>query len=244
MKNKKLLITFCTILGTLILLFAAFFIYVGSYYHADGNAISAFNYDGFETQELDGESIAFVPNIDYKTGIIFYPGGKVEHTSYIPLMKSLASRGILTVLVKMPFNLAVFDIDAADGIQNSFENVEHWYMAGHSLGGSMACEYALDNADAFDGIILLASYSAADLSKTDLRVLSIYGSEDKVLDKEKYESSKVNLPSDFTEHIINGGNHAQFGSYGEQKGDGVSIISDKKQIEEATNTIVEYLKQA
>lgn len=241
MKHKKLLITLSLLLGTLILLFAAFFIYVGTYYRAHNDAIDAFEYTGFEVQELDGDATAFVPQAGYTNGIIFYPGGKVEHTAYIPLMESLASKGVLTILVKMPFNLAVFDINRADGLRDSFDSVKHWYMAGHSLGGSMACEYAYDNKDSFDGIILLAAYSACDLSKTNLRVLSIYGSNDEVLNKEKYEDSRSNLPSNFTEHVIDGGNHAQFGVYGEQKGDGVSIITHKEQIEETTKAIVNFI---
>ncbi len=83
-------------------------------------------------------------------GLIFYPGGKVEYTAYQPLMAACAERDILCVLVEMPFNLAVFDINAADGIQEQYPEVGHWYIGGHSLGGSMAASYLSKHTEKFD----------------------------------------------------------------------------------------------
>ena len=199
-------------------------------------------YIGFDTRNIDDGAIAYVPKGVYDTGIVFYPGGKVEYKAYIPLMQSLASRGILCVLVEMPFNLAVLDSNRATGLFEGFVAVKHWYMSGHSLGGSMACEYAYDNQGIFDGVVLLGAYSAADLSGTSLRVLSIYGSNDEVMDKNSYEESKKNLPAGFSEYIVIGGNHAYFGVYGEQSGDGKSNISNKEQIEITAEKISEFVK--
>jgi len=164
------------------------------------------------------------------SGFIFYPGGKVEHTAYIPLMNALAAEGILCVLVEMPFHLAVFDIDAAEGIQEAYPHIENWYIGGHSLGGSMAASYLSKHTDSFDGLILLGSYSTADLRDTGLQVLSIYGSEDRVMNREKYDQNKQNLPADFQEILIDGGCHAYFGTYGTQEGDGTPAISNEVQI--------------
>lgn len=242
MKHKGLIIGSAIFLGIIALLIIAFFVYVGSYYEADVEAIAAFDYEGFDIREIDDGTIAYVPKEEYDTGIIFYPGGKVEYSAYIPLMKSIASRGVLCILVDMPFNLAVFDIDRADGIYEGFVSVDNWYMAGHSLGGSMACEYVSSNLSFFKGVILLASYSAVDLSESQLKVLSIYGSVDEVLNKESYEGSKANLPKDTTEYVILGGNHAYFGVYGEQDGDGEATITNSEQIEETSIKIIEFLK--
>ena len=242
MKHKKLIITLSIILGIILIGVIAFFIYVGSYYEADMDAIAKFDYEGFDIQEIEDGTTAFVPKTEYDTGIVFYPGGKVEHRAYIPLMKALASNGVLTILVDMPFNLAVFDIDRAEGVRDGFDNVKHWYMAGHSLGGSMACEYVADNLDSFEGVILLASYSAADLSNTRLKVLSIYGSCDLVLNKESYLENKSNLPENTREYIIPGGNHAYFGTYGEQDGDGRATITNREQIEITVREIVDFIK--
>jgi pimeloyl-ACP methyl ester carboxylesterase len=103
-------------------------------------------------------------------------------------------------------------------------------MGGHSLGGSMAASYLEKNAKSYDGLVLLGSYSTANLSKADLDVLSMYGSEDKVMNREKYDKNKSNLPSGFTEIVIEGGCHAYFGMYGNQDGDGVSKIDVFEQI--------------
>ena len=242
MKHKKLKIGLIIALSLLIIMAAAFFIYVGIYYEADWDLIDKMEYTGYTQKEIDSGTLAFVPNGAYNSGVVFYPGGKVERDAYIPLMRAIASKGVLCILVDMPFNLAVFDISRADGVRDSFDKVENWYMAGHSLGGSMACSYVADNLDSFKGVILLASYSTEDLSQTSLSVLSIYGSEDLVLNRESYEENKQNLPKDFSELIIEGGNHAYFGTYGAQSGDGEGKITNREQIEITANKIAEFVK--
>ena len=134
--------------------------------------------------------------------------------------------------------VAEFDINAAEGIQAQYPEIENWYIGGHSLGGAMAASYVSDHADKYNGLILLGSYSTADLSNSNLNILSIYGSEDKILNQEKYSDNKSNLPNDFTEIIIEGGNHAQFGMYGIQEGDGIPTISNSKQIELTATYII------
>lgn len=204
--------------------------YVNDYYKADIEAVEAFASGKIISGKvLDDYSIAFVPE-DATAGFIFYPGGKVEYSSYVPLMQECAERGILCVLVEMPFNLAVLDINAADGIQEQYPQITDWYIGGHSLGGSMAASYLEKNADDFKGLVLLGSYSTADLSETELSVLSVYGSEDEVLNHEKYNKYKVNLPDEYEEIIIDGGCHAYFGMYGNQEGDGIPTISNEEQI--------------
>jgi dienelactone hydrolase len=240
-KNKrKKFIWLTSIFTILLIIFVACAIYLGTYYHADLDAIEAFSSQHAITQRVNDNLTIFEPQ-SAKTGLIFYPGGKVEHSAYIPLMQECASRGILCVLVKMPFNLAVFDIKAADGIREQFPQIESWYIGGHSLGGSMAASYLEKNKDNFDGLILLGSYSTADLSSTNLKVLSIYGSEDKVLNMEKYDKNKSNLPSDYTQLIIQGGCHAYFGMYGAQKGDGNPSISNIEQIEQTALAISQLI---
>ena len=224
--KKRLL----SILAILLVFILACGIYLGDYYHADTVRIEKFTCENeVEVKTLENDYLVFEPE-EMKDGFIFYPGGRVEYTAYIPLMKALASEGMLCILVEMPFNLAVFDINAADRLQEMYPEIEDWYIGGHSLGGSMAASYLSENSDSFDGLILLGSYSTADLSDLDIDVLSIYGSEDLVMNKEKYESSKINLPTNFEEIIIDGGCHAYFGMYGAQDGDGTSSITNEEQI--------------
>lgn len=237
MKNKLIRL----VLAGVIILFLACGIYLNDYYHADMNAVEAFTVENPVEMRSDKEgNMVFEPE-DATAGFIFYPGGKVEYTAYIPLMKTLASEGILGVLVEMPFHLAVFDIKAAEGIREQYPQIEHWYIGGHSLGGSMAAAYLAEEAGNFEGLILLGSYSATDLSGTDLSVVSIYGSEDLVMNREKYETSKAKLPDEFSETILDGGCHAYFGMYGAQEGDGTPEISNEEQIALTVDAISEMV---
>jgi len=212
--------------------------YLNTYYRASeeaGNAVK-------RAEKLNNDMLVFEPQNEIRCGLIFYPGGKVEYTAYAPLMEACSKEGILCVLLKMPCNLAVLDINAADGIQKEFPNVNEWYMAGHSLGGSMAASYIGEHSEGFEGLILLASYSTENLSDTGLDALSIYGTEDLVLNKNKYKENKDNLPTDYVEVVIDGGCHAYFGNYGEQEGDGKSTITVEKQQEITVEMIKNFVK--
>lgn len=204
-------------------------IYLGGYYSANGQALQALvSDDKVSVSELKDGSILFAPD-EPTAGFIFYPGGKVEHTAYAPLMRGLAEEGFMCILIKMPFKLAVFDMKAADGIQLQYPEIETWYLGGHSLGGSMAASYIAEHEADYDGLCLLASYSTADLSATELEIFSIYGTQDKVLNMEKYNQYRINLPQDVTELVMEGGCHAYFGSYGEQEGDGTATMTPEEQ---------------
>lgn len=226
---------------------AAIGIYLNDYYRATEGARQCLTVPaaGVEVLGPDDGLIVFSPagsNIDdTAVGVIFYPGGKVEAESYAPLMEALAERGILSVLVSMPGNLAVLDVDAAEGIQEKFPEIEEWYMAGHSLGGSMAASYLNGTEEEFDGLILLASYSTEDLSGSDVAVLSVYGDRDGVLDMTKYKENMTNLPEGFAEHVIEGGCHAYFGDYGPQDGDGSPSKTVEEQITETADVIQGFI---
>lgn len=239
-RKRKRFTVIVSVTLVIALLFAVCVGYLCDYYEADAEAIAAFApNDTVDIETLEDGNTVF-KTAQVKAGFIFYPGGKVESEAYKPLMVSLASRGFLCVLVDMPFNLAVFDVNAADGIIGQFPEISDWYIGGHSLGGAMAASYLGDNADSFKGLALLGAYSTEDLSKTDLRVISIYGSEDKVMDREKYESNRINLPKDFKETVIDGGCHAYFGMYGAQDGDGEPTVSNRDQIVLTAQRITEY----
>lgn len=239
--NKKILIWVLSVALAISLIIGGCAVYVSDYYRADTEAIRAFVSGDNVTRTAVSDKMITYGEANFDVGFIFYPGGKVEYTAYEPLMIKLASQGIFCVLLKMPFNLAVLDINAANGISELYPDIDIWYIGGHSLGGSMAASYAAKHAEDFAGIILLASYSTADLSKTSLRTLSLYGSEDGVLNKEKYETYKKNLPSGTSEIVIEGGCHAYFGMYGEQKGDGKAKIKKEEQIIFSSDCIAEFI---
>ena len=215
--------------------------YINDYYKADEVAVSLITAPKTNVIVTEENGVFTFKPQDAKTGIIFYPGGKVQAESYAPLMQALAEKGVLSVLVTMPGNLAVLDMNAADGIREKYPEIESWYMSGHSLGGSMAASFIAENSKEFEGIILLASYSTADLSNSGLDVLSLYGSNDGVLNMEKYEEYKSNLPEDFKEVVITGGCHAYFGAYGEQEGDKKATITREEQVEITVNEILQFI---
>ncbi|MDO5133036.1 MAG: alpha/beta hydrolase [Eubacteriales bacterium] len=216
-----------------------FFGYVSIYYRADVSAKEALKSD--ETTVVQTDYGWFFDGPSEEAALIFYPGAKVEETAYAPLLHSLATAGMDVCLVKMPFRLALFDIDAAEKVMGIY-NYSSWYIGGHSLGGAIAAIYAADHNDIFAGTILFAAYPTKKLSP-DMAEILLVGSEDKVVQWKKIEESRQYAPARYTEHVIEGGNHAQFGSYGVQKGDGTAAIPADLQVEESVQTIIEALPE-
>ena len=224
--TKIITVSISVIAGLLLIAGGGFFIYSSDYYHADESIQDIIDNDD-DILQTDNALIFKADATD--TGVIFYPGAKVEYTSYVPLMEEIKRWGITCVLVEMPYNLAIFDSNAADQYIEDLTEISSWYMAGHSLGGAFAARYAANNTDKVDGLIMCAAYETKDISDTNLNVLSIYGSEDEILNMDKYEDSKENLPDNYSEVIIDGGNHAFFGNYGAQDGDGTATITREYQ---------------
>jgi pimeloyl-ACP methyl ester carboxylesterase len=169
-------------------------------------------------------------------GLIFYPGGRVDPRSYAPAAREIAAEGYLVVIVPMPLNLAFFAPDKATEAIAAFPEVDRWAIGGHSLGGAMAARFAYRHASAVHGLALWASYPAAgdDLSgREDLAVTSIYGTLDGLATEDEITGSRVLLPPSTRWVAIEGGNHAQFGWYGPQRGDSPAMVSREVQQQEA-----------
>jgi hypothetical protein len=165
------------------------------------------------------------------TGIIIYPGGRVDSRSYAPMAHALAGEGYLAVIVPMPLNLAVFDPGAAAKVMADYPEISSWAVGGHSLGGAMAANFVRKNPAAQDGLFLWAAYPASgdDLLGLDVKVISIYGTLDGLMTGADVEASRPLLPADTVWVPIEGGNHAQFGWYGDQPGDNPATISREDQ---------------
>ena len=248
-KIKKIL---SGILVFLVIIAAASAIYLGNYYHASDEA-AAIAENALHVHSEHRDFLIFgTEELSENSGssedvLIFYPGGKVEMEAYAPLCSEIAEQGILCVLVEMPFNLAVFDMSAASYVQEYMsENYgcSDFCIGGHSLGGAIASYYAYDHGNDIEGLVLLGAYSGKDLSSADLRVLSVYGSEDQVLSADKYKESIQYMPEDFTEVVLEGGCHSWFGSYGMQKGDGTPVLSNEEQISMTADLIAGWIKQS
>ena len=185
----------------------------------------------------------FQPTQPTGTGLIFYPGGLVDPAAYAPLMKQLSEQGIMTVIVPMPLDLAIFGVNRANDVIAAYPDIKQWIIGGHSLGGSMAAQYAKDNASKLAGIVFMGSYPAGDMSQSPLSMVTIHGSLDGLATPTKIADSLKLLPATSREVLIEGGNHAQYGNYGPQSGDGVATISRNEQQQQTVKAIVELVDQ-
>lgn len=228
-RRKKWLLAGGIVLPVLAILAGTFSWYVSDYYRAEDVALEVLAQDS-TIKEQDNLTI-LSPTYPTDTAIIFYPGAKVEAEAYLPLLDQIRQRGVTCILVHMPFHMAIFDVDAAEEVMEQFPEYQHWYMAGHSMGGAMASQFAADHPDEVDGLILLGAYIYGDYPDED--TLTIYGSL----------NQSVEDHIDYTENIveIEGGNHAQFGNYGPQKGDLPATISAEEQQKQTVEAIEAFL---
>lgn len=209
------------------------------------DAVSALESDSTVRVSRD-QWIVFEPiTREAARGFIFYPGGRVSPEAYAPLGRALADNGYLAVIVPMPLNFAILDPDAAAGVIAAYPSVRHWAIGGHSLGGVMAARFAHGHSELVDGLALLAAYPEAhiDLSDSGLAVATIYGDRDGLVTVEEVRRSLDRLPADADVVLIEGGNHAQFGFYGAQTGDGAALISREGQQRQVVAAILRLLQK-
>ncbi|SDC32090.1 alpha/beta hydrolase [Geotoga petraea] len=181
---------------------------------------------------------------DNEVGLIYYPGARVDPKSYVPLAIEISKENITIFISKMSFNFAVFSPNKALEIVESNQDIDKWFIAGHSLGGAMAAKVVYENPGIFEGLILNASYPAENNSLKDknVRVLSIYAEYDGLATVEKIDNSKDFLPEDTKYVFVEGGNHAQFGYYGPQNGDLEADISREEQRDIIAREMINFIK--
>lgn len=225
-KFKKILIYFA---GVILIAVLGFFVYASQYYHGDSLAISTFQ--NSKNIIIKDDYIIFLASEPGDVGLVFYPGAKVEPIAYSPIMEKLAVEGITCVLVKMPFNMAIFNWDAAEKVYEKIPEVKNWFVGGHSMGGAMASKYASENEDKIEGLVLLGAYIYGEYPQEN--ALTIYGSLNSNIEK------NINYSKNIV--VIEGGNHAQFGNYGKQKGDLPATITWEEQQNIAVQEIKKFI---
>lgn len=236
-KGKKIAVGLS---GIIVVIAAILFLYTNDYYRSEVTIEDyAVNTECVIKEISDGIFIDGNGNTD---AVIFYPGAKVEYTAYLPLCVKLAEQGVDCFLVKMPFHLAIFGRNKAGEIMDNYE-YGNWYLAGHSLGGAMAADYVAENIEEFAGLIMLAAYPTKELASEDLKVLSIYGNKDNVLNRENLEAGKELVPEQYTEIGLIGANHAGFGNYGPQEGDGEAAMEREKQQDVTADYIIRMIQE-
>lgn len=245
--KKFFKVLFISLFSIIIVATVSFLIYANIYYKAT-------DVDDYMTSDIyvevkeTNDYIAFMPashaNENVPAGYIFYPGAKVEEKAYSELMYEVAKNsGIFTVIVKMPLRFAFLGLNKANKVMDDYKDkVNNWYIGGHSLGGAMATAYLEKNQDKFQGFILLGAYTTADFSQNeDLWGMTIYGENDYVLNRNSYAKAKDKMPKHNYEYVIEGGNHANFASYGKQKGDGEATITKDRQIALTALKMIEFI---
>ena len=245
MKLKKInfRLLAAVLLVVLFVVATAFVVWANDAYPASDMAMQALNSDSVVNVNLESGYYTFSPtDVTATTGFIFYPGGRVDYRAYAPVLRMIAEQGYFVALVPAPLNLAFFDVNAAAPVQADHPEIKHWVVSGHSLGGVAASVYAKDHLQELDGVVFFASYPADEsLKNSDIKILSIYGTLD-MAGMGKFDETKALLPSQTEYVVIDGGNHAQFGSYGFQAGDNTATISPEDQWTQISTATVEFLK--
>ena len=196
---------------------------------------------------LEGDSDVRVSRVDgvwrfdgpgETAGLVFYPGAKVDAVAYAPLMASLARAGLDSYLPEVPLRLALLGTSVARDIMGRYDH-ERWYLGGHSMGGVAAAMAAAARPEAVEGLILLGAYPDRDLPE-EIKLLSVYGSRDAVLNRRRYEAARAHWPPDAREVVIEGGNHSGFGDYGAQRGDQTPTIAPEAQRAATVEAILDF----
>ena len=184
-------------------------------------------------------------------GLVFLAGARVEPAAYAEKLSGLAEAGITVVIARPILGFAIMEWRPFTTFSSLAPGVDRWLVGGHSLGGVRACQYVADqpagsdrdDADASTtpivGLVFFGSYCATDISTTDVPVLSIAGENDGLSTPDKIEAASDLLPTT-TEFVqIPGANHASFGDYGVQPGDGTATADDADVRDAITSAVLE-----
>ena len=223
--------------GLVLLLLCAGLVYFSVYYHALPETKTVLPESTLQLRE--GLYAWFFDGPGEDTALVFYPGAKVEAAAYAPLAAEIAAGGADCFLVEMPLHFAFFGINTARQLMETYD-YDHWILAGHSLGGTAASIFAAAHPDSVAGLVMLASYPATELN--GVSYLSVVADRDGILKREDYEKSRVLWPEDAKELVISGGNHAGFGDYGPQHGDGEATITADDQRKQTAQAVLRWIQ--
>ncbi|MBN8252705.1 alpha/beta family hydrolase [Priestia flexa] len=240
--KKKISYLLASIVTLLVLGFLGFFIWSQQTYEPSEKLYTLIDKKEIKQEE---DWVIFNPKENNQIGIVLYPGAKVEPEAYSYYGKQLADEGYLVAIPNVNLNFALFDSNKAQEVMDSYSSVNKWIVGGHSLGGVVASKFAHSHPKEVVGLFFLGSYpdEASDFSNTNLPILSIYGEKDGLSTKDKIQDTQQLLSKNATMHEIKGGNHAQFGVYGPQKGDMKASIPVKKQQDEMAQTTLTWIKE-
>lgn len=230
--------------GVVVLVVVGFLVYASLVFEGDREAsLDAWRSNGVEITGTE-RSIVIEPTTGATgTGLVFIPGAKVQPSAYLYKMAGIAEATGMTVVITEPtLNLAFFDTRPLSEFTADAPEVERWYVGGHSLGGVRACQLAAaEEEPAVVGLMLFGSYCVDDLSDSGLAVLSVVAENDGLSTPEEVASRSGNLPDDAETVVIEGANHASFGDYGVQPGDGTSTVDRRTARAEIAEAVAGFI---
>lgn len=225
MKARKIILSIVIVLSLL------------SFCFAPALADTGYTYQAPEVLRDDG--VWYIPENPAEVGFIFYCGAFVDYRDYCGILGGLAERGYFTASLKCPLDIAMLNPFGALQLMDQHPEIHHWFIGGHSMGGVVASLLSSDLFGRFEGVVLLASYSIVPIS---VPALSIYGTNDGVLVMPLYQLSKPLVESGLTEIVLQGGNHAQYGNYGNQFLDRPADISMDTQQQTCIDAIDQFIQ--
>ncbi|MFZ7086950.1 alpha/beta hydrolase [Curtobacterium sp. RRHDQ10] len=231
--GRRLRRTVVAAVTVLVLLVVVFLVYAHTVLPGDRTAaLRVWRDDRVAVRDV-GDAVVMTPTGDgggtaaNGVGIVFVPGAKVDPFAYMATFRGVVAHGTTVVITKPTLNLAFFDLRPLSTFEAAAPSIRTWAVGGHSLGGVRACQLAAGSGPgtAPAGLLLLGSYCANDLSHTRLDVLSLAGSRDGLSTPAKVAAARNRLPASADMVEIPGANHARFGAYGVQPGDGTATAS-------------------
>lgn len=185
-----------------------------------------------QAQQQDDYYLFVSENPVTDTCYIYYPGGLVYAEAYAPYVAAVAEQGANAFLLRLNFDMAMLDADAADNAKQSEFAQQHckkYVLGGHSLGGLAIAMYGETHPE--DGLLFISSYPHKDglVDKHPAPMMVVYASNDLLATEQDVNDAKAYMPETTEYFKIEGGNHAQMGFYGPQNRDGEATISREQQ---------------
>lgn len=195
-----------------------------------------------EAVERDDQGLIFMPEDSNGQGLILYQGAKVEAEAYAYLGKKLSEQGYTVSIPDLPLKFGIFGVDKAEAVIADYPEIGSWFIGGHSLGGVAAAMYADEHQNELAGLFFLGSYPSGDFALSDLPMLSVYGENDGLTLLDDIENNRILFSANSEFVGIPGGNHAQFGLYGEQKGDNPADIQPLEQQDLVVEALLNWME--
>ncbi len=190
------------------------------------------------------DGVVLTPDAPNGSGLVYLAGARVEPAAYASKLSGLVEAGITVVIARPTLNFAIAETRPLADFEALAPDVDTWFVGGHSLGGVKACLYAAEDPDGLAGLVLFGSYCSADISASDLPVLTLSATEDGLSTPAKIADAARLLPASAQLVSLPGAAHAQFGDYGAQPGDGTPTATDADVRAEITDAVLAFTTDA